>query len=204
MEPEAKSDRDIELSEIEFKEFYESFGSSHLKMQGKLLEDLGNKKIDIYFKSIGFTTSVTSVIGIIAGFGFTAFGYIQSTFLFFIGEGLLFAALFYGLLWAQKIYGGEFSSLNADFKKFRDFFDKRNQKFLELFNSALKNHIISEKKFRELNETDKDSINLFIVGEEEIPQVYSKTTYFLGIFGTFILFSSFFIFDFIHFLIFSL
>lgn len=191
-------DRDIELDEKEFNEFYENFGSKSLKMQGEILKDLGNKKIDIYFKSIGFTTSVTSVIGIIAGLGFTAFGYVQSTFLFFLGEGFLVGAIFYGLIWTQQVYAGEFHSLNSDSKKFRDFFDVRNEKFLALYNRALKDHLINEKKFRELNEVDLESVNLFKTEKEEVPQVYSKVTYFLGICGAVLLFSSFFIFDFLQ------
>lgn len=195
MMPTGQTDRDIPLGDNEFEEFYENFGSKHLKMQGEILKDFGDKKIDIYFKSVGFTTSVTSVIGIIAGFGFTALGYTQSIFMFFLGEGLLVSALFYGLVWTQWIYAGEFNSLSADSEKFRKFFDDRNGRFLALYYRALKERVINEKKFRELNDGDLASVNLFKTNGDEVLRVYSKATYFLGVLGTIFLFCSFFILD---------
>ena len=188
-------------NEEEIKEFYETFGSKHLKMQSEILKEFGIKQIDIYFKSIGFVTTVISIIGIVAGFGFTAFEYIQSLPLFFVGEGLLFGMLFYGLFWVQKIYQGEYKTLNDTRKKYSDFFEERNKKFIELYNNALNTHSMEKGKFIELHEIDQQSIDLFKVDDKEIlQQIYSKPMYYLALIGAIFLFSSFFIIDLLNFI----
>jgi len=189
---ESTGDADIPLTESEFQEFYENFGSNNFKLQGKVLEDLGTKQLDIYFKSIGFATTVLGVIGLIAGFGFTAFGYIQCLWLFFLGEGLLLGALFYGLFWAQRKYHEEFKSLEDERRKHMAFYETRNNKFLELYNSWITNRTISKATLTELNETDKGSISLFeTAADRSAPSIYSQTMYVLMIAGTIMLFSSF-------------
>ena len=80
---------EIEFEDKEVDEFYERFGGTKFALQSEVARAYGDRKIDIYFKSIGFAATVISTIGIIAGFGFTAFGYVESRFLFFVGEGIL-------------------------------------------------------------------------------------------------------------------
>lgn len=198
MEPEGNQNRDIPLASEEFEKLHDNFGSAHFKLQSEVLKDFGTNKLDLYFKSVGFNSSVTRVIGIVAGFGFTAMAYVQSMFLFIVGEGLLLAALFYGIWWVQEIYTGEFNSVNKDIEKFRDFFNKRNDKYMELYDGWMKKKSISETTLRELNEMDKSSVDLFKTEESEVPQTYSKTTYFLGICGSILLLASFFVFNIIY------
>ncbi len=195
MEPE-ENHRHIPLSEEEFKEFYDNFGSNHFQLQSRVLEDLGTKQIDIYFKSIGLATTVIGVIGLIAGFGFTALGYVQSLWFFFVGEGLLLGAIFYGLFWTQKIYQGEFKSLESERRKYLTFYAERNEKFMELYNSWISTRGINRTTLTELNKIDMESINLFKSEKGgPIPSIYSQTMYVLMIAGTLVLFSSFFICD---------
>src|SRR4051812_3211209 len=97
--------------------FYDEMGSKHFQLQGKTLEKYGELKLDIYFKSIGFVATVTGVIGLIAGFGFTAFSSIESKLMFFAGEAVLFYGIFRGLVWVQRIYQSEFKGLEDVTKK---------------------------------------------------------------------------------------
>lgn len=186
------SDEDkINLTDEGFKEFYESFGSNHFRLQSEVLSDLGTKQLDVYFKSIGFATTVVGVLGLIAGFGFTALNFVKNVPLFIAGEALLFAGLFYGLWWVQQKYQTEFNSLEEERKKHSDFYKERNGKFLDLYNSWLKNKTFSKKAFIDLNETDKKSIELFKNdGEREAPPIYSEKVYFLMILGMIFLLSS--------------
>ncbi len=193
----------ISLDEELFKEFYDNFGSNSLQLQGRVLEDLGTKQLDIYFKSIGFATTVIGAVGLIAGFGFTAFGYVQSVFLFFVGEALLLSSLFYGLFWTQQKYQEEFKSLEEERRKLTGFYEKRNEKFLVVYNSWISTRTISKKAFTELNEIDKESINLFKTeNNRPTPSIYSRAMYLLMIGGTIALFSSFVIFSVLHVLFF--
>jgi len=195
MEIESKSK--IELSEEEFKEFYENFGSSNFKLQSDIFKDIGDRQVDIYFKSIGFATTIIGAVGIIAGFGFTALGYVQNVLLFFIGEGLLSATIFYGLFWTQQKYQQEFNSLEEDRKKYLDYYNQRNKKFIELYESWLSQRNIDRSKFLELNDIDKKSIDLFKTENQRVaPDIYSRKMYILMIIGIVFLFSSFIIVDF--------
>ncbi|MBI2024771.1 MAG: hypothetical protein HYT03_01600 [Candidatus Harrisonbacteria bacterium] len=189
----------ILLDDTLFKEFYDNFGSNSLQLQGRVLEDLGTKQLDIYFKSIGFAATVIGAVGLIAGFGFTAFGYVQSVPLFFVGEILLLGSLFYGLFWTQQKYQAEFKSIEDERRKLIEFYEKRNEKFMVLYNSWISTRTISKTAFKELNEIDKESINLFKTEKDRsIPSIYSRTVYVLMITGTLVLFSSFFVFDFLY------
>lgn len=184
--------------------FYEELGSSNFKMQSKTLEKFGSAKLDIYFKSIGFVSAVTGVIGIIAGFGFTAFSFIQSKFLFFTGEAILFYAIFKGLTWVQHIYTSEYKSLENEFNKHQKYFKKRNEAFTIIYNQLIsESHEINRTDIENLQKIDQEMLILFKPNEDDkLPQViYSKEVYFCLLTGTIILFSSFFIYDLISFLL---
>jgi len=184
--------------------FYEELGSSHYKMQTHTLEKFGNAKLDIYFKSIGFVSSVTAVIGIIAGFGFTALSFIQSRFLFFIGEAILFYAIFKGLIWVQHVYTSEYESLEAEFNKHQEHFQKRNEAFIKVYNQLIsESHKINRIDIENLQKIDQEMLILFKPNEiDKSPQViYSKEVYFCLLIGTIILLSSFFVYDLINILL---
>lgn len=186
------SSDDIELTDDQFKEFFENFGSKSFQLQGRVLEELGTKQLDIYFKSIGFATTVVGVVGLIAGFGFTALDHVQSIPLFFVGEALLIGGLFYGLFWIQQKYQAEFKSLEEERKKLADFYEKRNEKFMELYNKWILEQRVNRTVFVELNEIDKRSIELFRTkNDRPIPSIYSQAMYILMIVGTAVLFTSF-------------
>ncbi|XKT74606.1 MAG: hypothetical protein ACJKTH_00750 [Patescibacteria group bacterium UBA2163] len=181
----------ISLNDEEFKEFYESFGSSNFRLQSEIFGDLGTKQLDVYFKSIGFATTVIGVIGLIAGFGFTALDFVKTMSLFMAGEVLLLGGLFYGLWWVQQKYQAEFNDIEAERKKYSDFYNTRNEKFLILYNNWLETKKISKQDFINLNETDKKSINLFKNdSDRKAPQIYSQIVYILMILGTFSLLGS--------------
>jgi len=188
----------IKISEENVLPFYDELGSSHFKLQGKTLEKYGELKLDIYFKSIGFVATVTSVIGLIAGFGFTAFSFIQSKPLFFVGEAVLFYGIFRGLVWVQGIYQSEYKGLEAETKKHLVHYKIRNEAFLKVYNQLLApSHEIDKADFQNLQKIDQDSLILFKPSDEEkSPQtIYSKEVYGCLLAGTILLFSSFFILD---------
>jgi hypothetical protein len=183
----------ISLNQEQFEEFYENFGSQNFQLQSKVLEEVGTRQIDIYFKSIGFATTVIATIGLIAGFGFTALGYVDSPCFFFIGEALLIGGIFYGLFWIQQTYQGEYKSMEAESKKLRAFYETRNAKFMELYNSWISTHNISRATLTELNSIDMGSINLFKTDRETpVRHIYPQAMYVLMIIGTLMLLGSFF------------
>jgi hypothetical protein len=188
---------DIKFSEDEVNEFYERFGGAKFSLQSEVARAYGDHKIDIYFKSVGFAATVIGTIGIIAGFGFTAFGYIQSRLLFFVGEGILLYSILHGLIWVQNIYNGEFRTLDDSQKKHRAYFAERNKLFMEVWNIISTTKKISPEKLTELVEKDKEALQLFApknpAVEEKPNPIFSKELYYSMIAGSILLVSSFFI-----------
>ena len=200
--PHVEEDGEIALTETQFQEFYDNFGSNSFKLQGEVLGDLGSKQLDIYFRSIGFVTTVLGAIGIIAGFGFTAYGYVESLFLFFLGEALLLSSLFVGVFWTQEKYRAEFRELEEERRNHVTFYERRNTKFLEIYNSWIRNRKISKLALSELNEIDKSSLDLFKTdANRPIPSIYSPTMYRLMVVGTIVLLCSFLAHDLFWFLV---
>jgi hypothetical protein len=192
----------VRISEENVMTFYEAFGSNDFELQSTTLEKYGELKLNIYFKSIGFVTTVTSVIGIIAGFGFTAFSFIESRLLFFVGEAILFYGIFRGLKWAQDVYTAEFKALEAEMKKHVAHYEIRNKAFGVVYDQLLSaNHEINQVDIENLNKVDRDGLILFKPSEEENKPlvIYSKEVYMCLLVGTMVLFSSFFIFDLVKF-----
>lgn len=191
---ENNTDEIINLSIEQFQEFHDKLGSENFQLQSRIFEDYGKKKLDIYFKSIGFTTVVIGTAGLIAGFGFTAINEIQSGFLFFIGEALLLSSIFYGLFWIQNIYQGEFRSIEEEIKRLREFYDKRNEKYMVLYNEWMLKKYVTKSKLKELQEFENKSIDLFKTPpQSSAPIIYSPLMYGLMTFGAAALLGSFFI-----------
>ena len=191
-------------SEEEINEFYERFGGAKFTLQSKVARAYGDHKIDIYFKSVGFAATVISTIGIIAGFGFTAFGYIESRTLFFIGEGILLYSILHGLIWVQNIYSGEFRTLDNAQKRHKEYFTERNKLFMDVWNSVSTTKKVSRQKYIELIEKDKEALHIFSAKEpvSEKPNIiFSKGLYYLMIGGSIMLLTSFFICSFLNFFI---
>ncbi len=189
-------DEEIAFNDKEIEEFYERFGSAKFSLQSEVARAYGDRKLDIYFKSIGFAATVISTIGIIAGFGFTAFGYVESRFLFFIGEGILLYSILHGLMWVQTVYNGEFQNLDSSQKRHRTYFTERNKLFMDVWNTLSSSKKVSKKKFAELVEKDKGAVQLFApkdAAEEKPNAIFSKKLYYSMVAGAIVLLGSFFI-----------
>lgn len=196
LEMQNNTEEIIELDIEQFQEFHERLGSESFQIQSRIFEDYGKKKLDIYFKSVGFTTVVIGTAGLIAGFGFTAINEIQSGPLFFIGEALLLSSIFYGLFWIQGIYQAEFRSIEKELERLRDFYDKRNEKYMVLYNEWMLKKSITKSNLKELQGMENKSIDLFKTpSQSSVPVIYSPIMYGLMTFGAAALLSSFFIYS---------
>jgi hypothetical protein len=197
--------QEFNLNQEQIEEFYELYGSAKFTLQSQTSKAYGDHKIDIYFKSVGFAATVVSTIGIIAGFGFTAFGYVESKFLFFCGEGILFYSILHGLMWVQSVYSGEFRNLDNSQKKQREYFSERNKLFMEVWSTISTTGKITQEKLFSLQKKDEEAVSLFAPKEEnneEKPNaIFSKRLYNLMIIGSIMLISSFFIYSLFWFMI---
>jgi hypothetical protein len=177
----------------EIEKFYQQLGSAHFKLQAKIAQRFGESKIDIYFKSVGFTIQVLSIVGIIAGFGFTAYRYTESKSVFFLGETVLLLSIIYGISWVKKLYDNEYKSLDDAQKKHQKYFKERNDLFLKIHSDMVLNRPLNQEEIQKLMDLDSGAIKLFEPGEnKDILKIYPPFVYLLLIVGSLILFSSFF------------
>lgn len=192
----------IKVEEDQILKFYDEFGSKNFQLQTKTLTELGSKTLDLYFRSLELVIPIITSIGVIAGFGFTAYLYIQSKTIFFLGEGILVYGILNGLLWLQKIYKKEYDSIDNFTKSLQNHFDLRNNAFIKVYNQLIsENHEILKEDFLELQKIDNNMIKIFKKnGNQPTLQIYSKTTYYCFIMGVIILFSSFFIYNIQHYI----
>jgi hypothetical protein len=191
----------IPFSQEEKDEFYERLGSAHFKLQGHVNREYSKHIIDIYFKSVGFAATVVSTVGIIAGFGFTAFSFIESPLLFFSGEALLLYSIIHGLIWIQNIYIGEFNSLDKAHTAHQKYFSERNEKFKSVWNDISTTDKVKKTDFLEFIDTNNNAIQLFVPSDEVTRKqkvIFSKKQYYLLVAGAICLLGSFFIYTFIN------
>lgn len=131
----------INLNQEKLELFYEQFGSKNFHLQSEMAEDHGKKTLDLYHRSIDFIYKTITIIGIVAGFGFTALNYVKNDLLFIIGEGLLFAAIAVGIWATQKIYLGERKNFDDFYSKIKRHFKEWYELFKPVFDKAIKNDI---------------------------------------------------------------
>lgn len=134
----------INLNSDKLKAFYEQFGSSSFRLQSEMSKDYGKKYLTLFYKSVDSIYHIVTTIGIVAGFGFTALGYIENNVLFIFGEILLFSAIGVGIWAIQKIYISERKNFEGLHSKINLYFSERNDLFKLVFNRATANNLTSD------------------------------------------------------------
>jgi len=83
----------------------------------KLIDDLASLKQKAYSELIGSIYKIIQTIGIVAGFGFTAIGMVESLKMFLFGEAFLFLSIFYGVYKTHLFYEKENAWIDKMVKK---------------------------------------------------------------------------------------
>lgn len=155
----------VSLETKDFEEFYKVTGSRHFEMQTKILREYGEQKIRIYFKLIEFTYQIVTVIGVIAGFGFTAISVVERSY-FVAGEGFLLSGILWGIFLVHQLYSSELTSLQNASDKYQKHFAKRNEVFSKIwieFNSSLG---ASQEDLQKIQKIDQETVKLFTTEED--------------------------------------
>lgn len=150
----------IHLDQDGLEKFYQEFGAKDFELQSKIAESFGGAFLDLYFKSVNFIYRIITVIGVIAGFGFTALGFVDNFWIFMAGELLLLSAIALGLYRTQQIYFTEAHHLWQEHEKISKHFEERNKIFDQIFHRAVAGSISTED-IRGLLEKDKELLTVF-------------------------------------------
>ncbi len=131
------SDDDIKLSSEAWDEFYESQGSSYLRLEGETLKAHGEDQKKLLYELFGSSKTLVQTIGVVAGFGFTGLGYVKNLPLFIGGEFFLFVAIFAGLFWTQTAYTSNLKSSLAQVAWLKKLFAERFAVFKKIYDKAM-------------------------------------------------------------------
>ena len=140
----------------EFHDFYSKAMSDHIKMEIKLIDDLLN-----------FGYKIIQVIGIVAGFGFTAVGAVKNFCFFITGESLFLLTIAYGIYQVKKIYAKNLEGIQKSGDEKKDVFDKKSKVFQKFIKDSVEEGKISYREFKnELNAADKELLKVFSTKEK--------------------------------------
>ncbi len=195
---------DIKFSEEEWDKFYDELGSRFFQLESNTLHAHGEDQKKLLYEIFGSSKTLVQTIGVVAGFGFTAFGYIKNLYLFIGGEFFLFVAIFAGLLWTQTAYKSNLASSNAEVARIKKLFAERYVVFKKIYDKALsdiesgKDILIPELQIRDLQKKGNDLMENFASQTEKqnLSDPFSWLMLFFAIGGFFLLLS------FVHFCIF--
>lgn len=128
---------EIEMSADEWEKFYENQGSQYFQLESKILQAHGDDQKKLLYKILSSTTQLIQVIGVVAGFGFTALGFVENQTFFILGEAFLFAAILVGLLWTQKIYRSNITASSKEVARIKSVFSDRYLVLKNIYDKAL-------------------------------------------------------------------
>lgn len=173
----------------EFHKVYEYAMSEYGKAEMKLIDD-----------TLNFGYKIIQVIGIFAGFGFTAIQKVENIYFFCLGEIFYISAIVYGIYQIKKIYATNLESVQHSsankykvFKEKSEFFQTYIKKFTE------ENKLDVEKFTNELKEVDNKLLQEFNKDErinKKNEDLFLNIIIFFSIVGGLFLLSSFFNFKF--------
>jgi len=171
------------MNQENLEKFYEQFGSERFRLQSEMSREHGKRLLDLYYRSVDFIYKTITTIGIVAGFGFTAFGHVRNTLLFIVGEGFLFGAIAFGIWATQKIYLNEIKNLNGLFSKIRSNFSEYTTLLEAKLNKAANNNITAED-IMELQNKDRELL-VTLRGSPEVEKDRRQLDLFHSIVWTF-------------------
>ena len=138
-----------DFTEQEFKDIQ---AESHQwsKTYSEAMETYERKEEKLEEQSIAIFNSILTSAGVVAGFGFAAFGNVKNLWIFFFGELLLLSTIVYGLwiLFSYKKSKGKY------YREAGDSWHNYLQPRLEMYKSFLTLKISKTKLYEKLSEDD--------------------------------------------------
>ncbi len=156
----------IFLEKNDLEKFYKELGSGHFELQTKVSREYGEQKIGVYFKLIDFTYQIVTVIGVIAGFGFTAISVVEKSF-FVAGEGFLLSGILWGIFLVHQLYSSELTSLQKASDTHQKHFRERNKIFSRIWTELNSPLGASQLDLQNLVKVDTDTVKLFATEEDQ-------------------------------------
>lgn len=140
----------------EFHQVFELVMSEYGKAEMKLIDDL-----------LSFSYKILQVIGIFAGFGFTAIQAVKHQWLFALGEIILFSGIVYGIYEVKKIYAKNLEAVQKSSRRKFDVFNKKSAFFIKYINEFADTEQLDLLRFKgELKKLDDKLLKEFSEDKE--------------------------------------
>lgn len=153
------NDQQRNLSETEYREIYEGWISKALKTEREVMSEYSDREQGLLYKFIEFTYQILAVIGIFAGFGFTALGQVKSLWLFFLGESILISTILFGLYWLKKFYESNLGTIQKSSKEVFKIYKQRDEFFLQIARDFAEKQILKKANLINAQKKDEEVLN---------------------------------------------
>lgn len=151
--------KEIELTEHDYKDLYEGWMSKALKTESEVMGEFSDRERELLYKYIDFTYQILTALGIFAGFGFTAINSVQTLWLFILGEGVLISTILYGFLWLKKFYTSNLFPLQKSSRGIFKLYKQRDEIFLKISNDFLTKQILKKENLVNAQNKDQEVLN---------------------------------------------
>lgn len=143
-------------------EIIQKMSSDFHRLYAEAMKEYGEKELKLIDDTLNFAYRMIQVIGIVAGFGFTALGLVKQINLFILGEFFLLSSIVYGIYQIKKIYTSNLTSIQKSSHNASKVFQEKSQFFQEVIPRALQERKLDMIDFQsKLNVVDRKLLNLF-------------------------------------------
>lgn len=151
----------VPVPKEQFDELYKVVGKDHFLLQSEIQGRFGKEILNMYLKLVDFTYHIVTVLGVVAGLGFTGLGYVKNLKLFVAGELVFFVGIAYGIFLVQFVYTGELLGLQKSLNKIKDHFRTRNELATKMLTEAAEQDSVSKEDIESLKKIDNETIKIF-------------------------------------------
>lgn len=130
------SEEEIKWSQEDVEQFLKEQGSPFFKLESEVFGVYGADEKQLLYTLLNSVTKLVQTVGVVAGFGFVGLGYVQTLYLFLVGEALLFTVIVFGLWWTQYVYKANLDYLQGERKRIKELFRNRYIVFRKIFDKA--------------------------------------------------------------------
>lgn len=126
----------------------QQMSSDFHRVYAEAMHEYGEKEIKLIDDTLGFGYKIIQVIGIVAGFGFTALNSVKAPNLFILGEFLFITSIIYGVYQIKKIYSTNLESIQKSSNQKSKVFQEKSKLFQEVITKAVKEQKIDVADFQ--------------------------------------------------------
>lgn len=140
----------------------QQMSSDFHRVYAEAMHEYGEKELKLIDDTLGFGYKMIQVIGIVAGFGFTALGSVKIANFFILGELLFISSIIYGVYQIKRIYATKLEAIQKSSNQKSKVFQEKSQLFQDVITKAVKERKIDVADFQSRLETvDAKLINEF-------------------------------------------